>query len=227
MTYSSFIESTNRLLQDIQSKDIEIYNNPPQMEKLNEEEINECIQFAEKYDKVKLPSYFKEIVFTDTFQLYWKYTRDNNVTTGGEFIYKTPMEVFIDKSRKGLAHQLTSYGTTLYKEGYRFFDGHPHAGDGIEFAIKIENGTIADTVWYVHIIHEEIYPMQLNYAEYIEHSLYLKGMYDWQKLFIDEPLNAWGVDLSLLKKRLEDYPKLFSGYDMSSYLKLYKEKGGK
>jgi hypothetical protein len=69
--------------------------------------------------------------------------------------------------------------------------------------------------------------MQLNYAEYIEHSLYLKGMYDWQKLFIDEPLNAWGVDLSLLKKRLEDYPKLFSGYDMSSYLKLYKEKGGK
>ncbi len=228
MKYDEFYNRVIKLNNDIVgNENIDLYEKPKELHKFTESEIQQYFSMCEEDNNLKLPDYFKEILFSDHYEIYWKYTINNTKKTGGELLFWTPMEILVNTLETDFSDKLTNYGKRIYQQGYRLFDGHPHTGDGIQMAIQIKNGSITDRVWYVHTIHEEMWPLELNYGQYIEHSLYLKGMFGWQYLFIDKRLDAWGVDLTLLGQRLADYPKLFPGTDISQYLKIYKDKGGK
>ena len=179
----------------------------------------------EAYNLV-LPEKMRELLYLDSVHICWHYVIDGRKETGGEFRLKRTQTIFVNIPKTAFADDLTPWGKSLYKEGYRFFDAHPNAGDGIFMAIKIENGTVADPVWYVDVIHEDMWPLELDYPQYIEHSLYLKGLYKWQYLFAKMNFRGLDFDISSLRRKLEDYPRLFPGYDVSEYLKRYKERGG-
>ncbi len=115
--------------------------------------------------------------------------KNNEILTGGEANIKPTSSMLVDTSKTAFSNSLTDYGKKLYQEGYRFFDSHPHAGDGIVAAIKIEKNSIADSVFMVDIIHEEISEMVIDYSAYIDHTIKLKGLYDWQYLFMKDDFN--------------------------------------
>lgn len=195
-------------------------------EKILKEDKNWEINAIKKGSKVVLPDKMVEIFLGDGVNICWHYQIDDRKETGGEFDIKGTEAIFIDIPKTTFADDLTDWAKSRYKEGYRFFDAHPHAGDGICMALQIENVTVADPVWYVDVIHEDMWPLELDYPQYSEHSLYLKGMYHWQYLFAKRNFRGLDFDISSLRRRLEDYPRLFPGYDVSEYLKRYKERGG-
>lgn len=213
---------------------IEIAKNPlvsvlkcsSDFEILSTEEIEWILQKVESNDGVKIPNEMKHLVLPDNAFLCWHYQMHGQKQTGGEFNLKATVAQYVDTTKTDFADTLTNYGRKLYKSGFRFFDSHPHAGDGIQIALKIENATVSSNVWYVDIIHEEAWELNLDYPSYIEHSIKLKGLYDWQYLFTDMDFRGLEFDISPLRKRLEDYPKLFPGADVNEYLKRYKDRHG-
>ncbi len=228
MDYNSFCESVKKLLNDLDCIDkVILLKKANDIYKFNSKEIIEYFSMTEDHFSIELPDSFKTILFSDPFELSWNYKLNNQLITGGEISIRMIDGILVDTTKTDFADRLTKYEKKIYADGFRFFDAHPHAGDGKKAAIKVENGTIVDKVWYVHTIHEEMWPMELNYSEYIEHTLHLKGLYNWQYLFIDKKLDSWGFDLSLLGKRLKDYTQLFPESDVTRYSQLYKDKGGK
>jgi hypothetical protein len=224
----NFIEIRNQfisLFNSLKKESIQVYNNFEKFELVTKEDKELIVKDIEDSYKIEFDPRMKEILIPN-LSICWHYNINGKNETGGEFNLRGTPALLNDTSKTSFSDSLTSYGKKLYKDGYRFFDSHPNAGDGFFAAIQIEKNTITDTVWFVDIIHENIEPMELDYPAYIEHTIKLKGLYDWQYLFMEDNLNNLDFDITPLRKRLEDYPKLFPGSDVSEYMKLYKEKGG-
>jgi hypothetical protein len=226
MKYLEIVNNFISMIKYLKSENniINVENNS-KLNILSNEDRNLIIEDISTEYKLILNNSFKEIIIPNII-ICWHYKMNEKITTGGEINLKRTPSLFVDTSKTSFSDSLTKYGKKLYDEGYRFFDSHPHAGDGFFAAIQIEKNTITDTVWFVDIIYENIEPMELDYLAYIEHTIKLKGLYDWQYLFMEDNLNNLDFDITPLRKRLEDYPKLFPGSDVSEYMKLYKEKGG-
>ncbi len=224
----NFIEIRNHfinLFNSVKKDNILILTIFEEFDLVTKEDKELIIQDIEESYKIEFDMKMKEILIPN-LSVSWHYNINGKIETGGEFNLRGTPALLNDTTQSSFSDTLTDFGKKLYKKGYRFFDSHPNAGDGFFAAIQIDKNIITDTVWFVDIIHENIEPMDIDYPAYIEHTIKLKGMYDWQYLFMDDNLNNLDFDITPLRKRLEDFSKLFSGSDVSEYLKLYNEKGG-
>lgn len=205
---------------------VRIIENSSSFEDLSQDDIQWIIEKVERSYGVKISPEMNRLIFPNKAYLCWHYEMQGQRQTGGEFNFKTTLAHYVDTTKTDFVNKLTDYGKALYKQGYRFFDSHPHAGDGIHIALRIENATVSPNVWYVDIIHEEAWELNLDYPSYIEHSINLKGLYDWQYLYTNMDFRGLEFDISPLRRRLEDYPKLFPGSDVSEYLRRYNDRHG-
>jgi hypothetical protein len=202
---------------------IDSYKN---FEDLPKDYIDWTIDKVKRSYGINIPPLMNQLIFPDNIFLCWHYEINEQRQTGGEVNFKATISQYIDTTKTDFAHKLTEYSKKLYEAGYRFFDSHPNAGDGIQIALKIEKDTLAPNVWYVDVIHENKRSLELDYPSYVEHSINLKGLYEWQYLFMDVDFRGLDFDISPLRRRLEDYPKLFPGSDVNEYLKRYNDRHG-
>lgn len=195
-------------------------------ELLSPEDIEWTLEEIERSYGTKIPQDMSQLIFPDNTILCWHYNLRGQKHTGGEFNFRSTFGQFVDTTKTDFADTITEYEQKLYRQGYRFFDSHPHAGDGMMAALKIEKNTVKGNIILVDVVHEDMWELDLNYPGYIDHTLKLKGLYEWQYLFMDVDFRGLDFDIALLRKRLEDYPKIFEGEDVSEYLKRYNDRHG-
>jgi hypothetical protein len=168
-----------------------------------------------------LPEMFKEIIFPQTIHLNWSFIVSEKQHNGGEFnLFFTPA-VFVNTLNTDFVYKLSNFEKKLYKEGFRFIDSHPNAGDAIIFAIKITDRTISSNIWQIDLKTQLKMPLNIDYFEYVNHSIILKGLYDWQLLFMDYNYDGFERDLLNLKFRLDSFASLFPKIDISYYQKIF------
>lgn len=156
----------------------------------------------------------------------WHYKIDTKKYTGGELSLAGTQSLFVNSAESSFSSKLTTFGKKLYKKGYRFFDSNPNAGDSQVFSLLLKNNEIAPNIYRVDLKENELFEMEIDYFEYVEHCIALKGLYGWQYLFEDINFKLFDFDTSNIGKRLQDYTKLFPGSDVREYLKRYEERGG-
>ena len=224
MKYLEMREKFLKLKRELSGPNIEIINIFTDFETTEADDLDLIRNGIKRRHDVILPDNMREMLLPSNINICWNYTIEGRKETGGEFSFDTTSYIFVNSAKTDFADRLTKWEKKMYNQGYRFFDSHPNAGDGKTTALLLENGTVAGNVWYCDILHEKRWEMELNYAEYIEHSILLKGLYYWQFLFIDDPFIVLDFDISSLYRRLEDYPRLFPHIDVTEYLRRYDER---
>jgi hypothetical protein len=226
MNYKLFNDTMLNIIEKLKNNNsvklIEHRYNPDEP---TQDDIDWVIEEIKDLFNIILPDYMQIFIVQDNSIICWHYNLENSVNKpGGEFFFCDFGAHFVDTTETAFADTLTPYGTKLYKQGYRFFDSQPNAGAGNVTALKLENGTVAPKVYFIDLIHEDILEMEIGYPEYIDHSLKLKGLYDWQYLFCDIDFKGLDFDISPLKERLNHYKIIFPDIDITEYIKRYNER---
>lgn len=189
---------------------------------MDESRKEKIIEVNEIMHDLTIPEDIVNLSFNNNLKVFWGYKLESEKLEGGEFNFVASAGVYDDVTKSDFADELSDFEKDLYKQGYRYFDSRPDFGDGINYAMKIEGDSVVPTVWFVDSIRDELLPLEVDYPEYIKHSIKLKGLYQWQYLYLAGGFaNFDNVDYSPLRKRLEDYSKLFPNIDVSEYLARY------
>jgi len=184
---------------------------------LTKDDIEIILKILTRRYKIANSDCFNNLFFTDGYYIIWKYTLNKEELDGGEINLAPSSSFLVNTLESASANKLLEFEKGLYKQGFRYFDS---AGE-LKFAITIEGETINPQVHLVDAVHEDLVSLELDYPEYIEHSLKLKGLYGWQYLFTAYGFDHFEVDFLDLLQRLEDYKKLFPKSDVSEYIKRY------
>ncbi|WP_010521972.1 hypothetical protein [Aquimarina agarivorans] len=229
MKYIKFIDKIRHLNDQVHHESIHLVENNIHLDTFTEvTEQDRDIVFKDLADsfKLNLSPTLKEIMIPLTIHLCWHYELDGVKETGGEFNLKRTPSLFSNTAISAFKDALNPFEKELYMEGYRFFDGHPHAGDTQVFSILLQDDKIAPNVYCIDLKSKELSSMEIDYFQYLDHALFLKGLYGWQYLFQDIDFREFEFETSNIGRRIRDYPKLFSESDVSEYLKRYKDRGG-
>lgn len=150
---------------------------------------------------------------------------------GGEFNFSNLFLILelIDYDEKLYFDGQTAEEKALWKT-FKVFDSHPETGDGKMAAFSTQKGLVVDPdgpdIYFID--RSEAYKMSIKYGEYLDVTLDLMAIFNWQYLFCETEGKQMVVNLKkVLKELLDDINYLEKTYpekDLSKYRDLASEK---
>ncbi|MGP4089429.1 hypothetical protein [Streptomyces sp. KR55] len=99
--------------------------------------------------------------------------------------------------------------------GFRVIDSSPFTGTGSLVAVRLQPGMENPEIWFSDHRTNSLWKMDLDYAEYMETLRLTKGVFDWQHLFTEAPLNdeEYVGTARDLQAMLDILPSVFPDHD--------------
>ncbi len=135
------------------------------------------------YSDINLPVEIQATYMsTPNYYLKWGYRdQDYNFIIGGEFcLYSLYHAIIENEPQANDEDPPVEQGDVA---AFRFFDTHLWTGDNYRAAIKLSGKSIEPRVYIDETGFFRFQPLEMSYPEYMEHTLKLAGLYDWQYLF--------------------------------------------
>jgi hypothetical protein len=132
----------------------------------------------------------------------------------GEFRL-TPLPLTVHEEAPEFSSSLYSDEQRALATGFRVIDANPFTGTGSFTAIRLQPGVGNPEVWFSDHRTGTLWRMDLGYVEYLETLRLTKGVFYWQHLFTEAPLNDDEFDLVArdLEAMLEILPDVFPDHD--------------
>lgn len=181
--------------------------------RLSENEVAEAVDEIKESSGYRLSSDFiKYMSFCGT-QLNW--SRDNKI--GGEFCLSQIRDIFSLEDWQQYTDDDSEEDKAIKKQ-FALLDQHPNAGDDMNVWLRLEGpDKMPPEIWFME--RGEIWKMDNSFGEYIEALIDLKGIYNWQFLFIDTDFYY----IEKLKKDMDAVEALYPDVDYTKYKKRYAE----
>jgi hypothetical protein len=183
------------------------------------------IERFQKIVKQKSGFYISEdllefIDISNGLQLYWTYDLGERNQGSGEFKLLSLFEVFGFEQPQIGSPNMAEKEIAFLKQ-FRIFDDQSLSGEGML------SGFVGDTIAELKIyfyVKGDVFPMKLNYEQYLIEMLNLKGFTGWQYLYCDLA-NAKDKPriLERLSRNLSNLKILFPSENFNQYNELLKQ----
>jgi predicted DNA-binding WGR domain protein len=165
---------------------------------------------------IALPEEFRNQYFSAEYLSYaWRHDDEN----GGEISLSGPEQavVFNYIEPEGLYGSKAEEMDIDFIKSLRYFDGHPHTGDGFMVFFRLEKDKKNLELYIDRNAYGEFEKLDITYEQYLKHSEKLLGLYRWQCLYTDNGLEDSD---DLFESGLEALEKAFPQNDYSEYRNL-------
>ncbi|MFC9424401.1 hypothetical protein [Streptomyces sp. NPDC056987] len=132
----------------------------------------------------------------------------------GEFRL-TPLPLAVHEESPEFPSSLYSDEQRELATGFRVIDSSPFTGTGSFVALRLQPGVGNPEVWFSDHRTNTLWQMDLDYRQYVDTLRLTKGVFDWQHLFTEAPLDdvefpGTAADLQVM---LEVLPTVFAHHD--------------
>ncbi|MET9394032.1 hypothetical protein ABZY20_27100 [Streptomyces sp. NPDC006624] len=132
----------------------------------------------------------------------------------GEF-HLTPLPLAVHEDPPEFTSPLFSDERRLLADKLRVIDDSPFTGTGSFTALRLQPGVGNPEVWFSDHRTNSLWLMDVDYCAYMDALRLTKGVFDWQHLFTDAPLDddEFTGTAADLRAMLDVLPELFPTHD--------------